>query len=208
MKLISVEGNIGAGKSTLLPKLAEALGFHYLLEPVDSDPEFLRLLTEFNKETDSVSARNNFQRYMTNLRADMLKNVDQNGSYIIERSLLSDLVFTHATMANYEKTAEDAGQHMDCYKHLIGRLLDYPVVNVCVYLRTTPKISYDRMYNRGREAEMKTPLSYIEDLSTFHDAVLPQACRKSGTHLITVNWDQPQSNIDDLVETIKAKLAE
>lgn len=203
MKLICVEGNIGSGKSTLLPKLAEAIGYEYILEPVDTDDEFKRLLGEFTSNPNSVEARNNFQMYITNQRADLLVGLDPDGKYLIERSLLSDLVFTHACMANYENTPEDAAHHMDCYKHLISRLMDYPTIDVCVYLKTTPFVAYQRMRKRGRAEEMSTPLEYIKDLSAFHDAVLPQVCRKAGTKLVTVSWDNP-AGADMVVDMIKA----
>lgn len=200
MRIICVEGNIGAGKSTLLPKLAEAVGAKFLLEPVDSDGEFRRLLEAFLK--GGVDERNTFQMYMTNQRADMLTGLDPHGFYIIERSLLSDLVFTHATMAQYENTPEEAARHMDCYKHLIARICDYPKMDKCLYLKTTPKVSYDRMLSRGRVEEAGTPLSYLEDVSAFHDAVLPQVCRKAGTELVTVDWDEGMP-LEDLVELLK-----
>lgn len=187
--ILAVEGSIGAGKSTLLPKLAEVLGFEFLLEPVDTDGEFKRLLGVFMNNPKCVHARNDFQMYITNQRADMLKDIDPNGKYLIERSLLSDLVFTHACMANYEDTPEDAAHHMDCYKHLIARLQDYPTINTCLYLKTDPVVAYSRVMNRGREEEKFMPMSYMRDLSAFHDAVLPQACRKAGTRLIVIDWN-------------------
>lgn len=193
MKIVCVEGNIGSGKSTILPELAKAIGYEYLLEPVDTDGEFGRLLEEFSANPACVKARNNFQMYITNQRADIFANANPDGKYLIERSLLSDLVFTHACMANYENTPEDAAEHMDCYKHLISRIHDYPKIDICIYLKTTPYVSYNRMRKRGREAEMSTPLSYLADLSAFHDAVLPQVCRKAGTRLVTLNWDIPKS---------------
>ncbi|MGL4353257.1 MAG: deoxynucleoside kinase [Aeromonas popoffii] len=188
--IIAVEGSIGAGKSTLLPELARVLGFEYLLEPVDTDGEFKRLLGHFMDNPKCVHARNEFQMYITNQRADMLANIDPDGKYLIERSLLSDLVFTHACMANYEDTPEDAAHHMDCYKHLIARLQDYPKIDVCLYLKTDPVVAYNRVLKRGRAEEAFMPMSYMRDLSAYHDAVLPQVCRKAGTRLITMDWNQ------------------
>lgn len=204
MKLIAIEGNIGAGKSTILPQIAAALNATPLLEPVDTDEEFKRLLGEFTAHPDNVDARNNFQRYLTNQRADMLVGLPENGTYIIERSLLSDLVFTHACMANYEHTPEAAAKHMDCYKHLIARLHDYPKVDYCVYLKTLPLTAYNRMRKRGRPEEDNVGLDYLVDLSNYHDAVLPQVCRKAGTKMITLQWDNPTS-AEDMMKMLEAK---
>lgn len=190
MKIIAVEGNIASGKSTLLPKLAKAIGAEFIVEPVDTDGEFKRLLVAFLN--GGVDERNAFQMYMTNQRADMLIDLDPNGLYVIERSLLSDLVFTHATMSHYENTPEEAQRHMDCYKHLIARLQDYPTIDLCLYLKTTPEVAQKRMIGRNRSGEVEgTSLDYLTDVSAFHDAVLPQVCRKAGTELLTVDWDCP-----------------
>ncbi|WP_305810105.1 deoxynucleoside kinase [Photobacterium kishitanii] len=89
--IICIEGNIASGKSTLLPKLAAMLQATTILEPVDSDPEFQRLLGLFSFNPADVNARNNFQYYITTQRANLLKNLNPNNCYIIERSLLSDL---------------------------------------------------------------------------------------------------------------------
>lgn len=195
-RFITVEGNIGSGKSTLLPKLAKAMGFTPILEPADTDPEFGRLLTELYENEGCVHARNNFQRYVTEQRFNMLKDLPE-GDYIIERSLLSDLVFTHATMSNYEHTAEDAMLHMDCYKHLVSRLNEYPKMDLCVYLDVLPAVAKERIKKRGRESEQSLSLEYLEDIGSFHMAVLPQVCRKMGTRLASIQQFMAE---DDWIE--------
>ncbi|MGR5265319.1 deoxynucleoside kinase [Photobacterium damselae] len=201
--IICIEGNIGSGKSILLPKLAAILQATPILEPADTDPEFQRLLGLFSHNPSDVHARNNFQRYITSQRANLLKGLDSDGLYIIERSLLSDLVFTHACMSNYENTPEDAATHMDCYKHLIAKIHDYPTIDYCIYLKTDPSVAFKRMKQRGREEESSLTLDYLTDISAFHDAVLPQVCRKMGTQLIEINWDNPES-LHNLVEKLRS----
>ena len=200
--IICIEGNIGSGKSTLLPKLAAMLQAVTILEPVDTDPEFQRLLGLFSCDPSNVNARNNFQYYITTQRSNLLKNLNPNKRYVIERSLLSDLVFTHACMSNYENTVEDAAKHMDCYKHLIAKIHDYPTIDYCLYLKTKPEIAYQRMRKRARPEEMTLSLRYLTDLSAFHDAVLPQACHKMGTTLIEVDWDNPNA-----IDLLRVKLS-
>lgn len=202
-QIICVEGNIGAGKSTLLPQLAAALNATAILEPVDSDPEFQHLLGEFTRDPFNVTARSNFQCYITAQRAELLNNLDPQGVYIIERSLLSDLVFTYACIANYNSTAEDIAKHMACYQHLISQINQYPIIDYCIYLKTDPEVAYSRMRQRGRAEEMGLELSYISDIDAFHDAVLPQACRQMGTKLIRIDWNTPRA-IADLLPQLNA----
>lgn len=203
MKFICVEGSIGAGKSTLLPLLAAQIGYVHLLEPVDQDPIFREKLQRFTSNPKCVHARNDFQMYMTNQRFELLNSLPE-GNYLIERSLLSDLVFTHACMSSYEGTPEEAALHMESYRHLIGRINDYPKMDACLYLKTSPVTAYQRMLGRGRKEEKGTPLSYMVDVSNYHDAVLPQVCRKMGTKLVTVNWDYP-TDVTQLVQTMLAE---
>lgn len=184
MRLIAVEANIGAGKSTLLPKLAEKLGFKFIQEPVD-DPEFLRLLEEFTQNPHDTNKRLRFQQYITVRRANLLKDLPE-GDYLIERSLFSDLVFSQVNMLSMERPS---GKYLDYYYDIIDRLKDYPHIDAVIYLHTSPQVAYDRMIGRGRGAEEGTPLAYLEDISRYHEASLPQTCREYGTKLLAYNWD-------------------
>lgn len=184
MKLIAVEGNIGTGKSTMLPKLAERLGYTQIQEPVD-DPEFLRLLKEFTDNPHDTAKRLDFQKYITESRANLLTDLPD-GKYIIERSLFSDLIFSQVNMLGMERPD---GVYLSYYYDIIDRLKDYPQVDAIVYLKTTPEVAHSRMMGRNRDAEKGTPVEYLGDLSRYHDACLPQICREYNTQLIVVDWD-------------------
>lgn len=184
MKLIAVEGNIGCGKSTVLPTLAAELGFKFIQEPVD-DPRFLELLDQFTKHPHDTKKRLEFQQYITKRRAELLKDIPD-GNYLIERSLFSDLIFSQVNMLSMERPE---GEYLGYYYDIIKRLEDYPKVDAVVYLQTTPRVCWERMKSRGRSAEEGTPLSYLSDLSRYHDAGLPQICREYGALLCRFDWD-------------------
>lgn len=184
MKLIAVEANIGAGKSTLLPQLAEELGYECIQEPVD-DPMFLELLEAFTKNPHDTTKRLDFQKYITQRRAELLKDIPD-GNYLIERSLFSDLIFSQVNMLGTERPD---GAYLSYYYDIIDGLKDYPQVDAVIYLKTSPAICHKRMMDRGREAEAGTPLSYLTDLSRYHDAALPQICREYHTELYRFDWD-------------------
>lgn len=201
MRLIAVEANIGAGKSTLLPKLAEKLGFTQIQEPVD-DPEFLRLLNEFTQNPNDTKKRLQFQQYITHRRATLLDGIED-GDYLIERSLFSDLIFSQANMLSMEKPD---GTYLNYYYDIIERLKTYPKVDAVIYLRTSPEVSYKRMLGRGRDAEAGTPLDYLQDVSRYHDASLPQTCRNYNTKLLTFGWDdygESEGGLDAVVHRLK-----
>ena len=161
-KLVAIEGNIGVGKSTLLPLLAKELTEHdnadwqLILEDVDSDPEFQRLLQAF---TVDPARRIEFQRYITNKRSDICKDLDPAYNYIIERSLLSDLVFCQANLA---EACRPDGKDLDYYYDIQTKLVDYPRVSAVVYLRCEAESAYTRMLSRARDAEQGTPREYLQ----------------------------------------------
>lgn len=182
---VAVEANIAAGKSTLLPQLAAELGWEPLKEPVD-DPHFTALLEDFTKHPHDANRRIRFQKYITERRAGLVKELDPNVNYLIERSLYSDLIFSQANFLSME---QPNAMYMDYYYDIKRRLQDYPRISAVIYLRTTPEIAYKRLISRAREAENGTPLSYIEDLHNFHEACLPQICREMATPLVKLDWN-------------------
>ena len=186
--LIAIEGNIGVGKSTLLPKLISELNEHsnekwqLIIEDVDTDPEFQRLLKAF---TVDPTKRIEFQRYITNKRADICKNLDTSFNYVIERSLFSDLVFCQANLA---EACRPDGKDLDYYYDIQDKLKDYPQVSAVIYLKSDPVISYTRMIERARDAEAGTSQEYLQLISDCHDTFLPHICRRYNTQLITQEW--------------------
>ena len=186
--LIAVEGNIGVGKSTLLPKLIDDLNrkssvqWQLIIEDVDTDLEFQRLLKAF---TVDPTKRIEFQRYITNKRATICKDLDPSLNYVIERSLFSDLVFCQANLA---EACRPDGQDLDYYYDIQDKLKDYPQVSAVVYLKSNPVISYQRMVARARDAEAGTTQEYLQLISDCHDTFLPHICRRYNTQLITQDW--------------------
>ncbi|GAA4899421.1 deoxynucleoside kinase [Ferrimonas pelagia] len=188
-ELVAVEGNIGVGKSTLVPRLVEHLNtmdgkpWKMILEDVDTNPEFRRLLAEF---TQDPTKRINFQRFITNHRASLCADLDPAYNYVLERSLYSDLVFCQA---NLQEACRPDGDDLTYYYDIWDKLEDYPKVTSVLYLRSSPQIAYQRMLNRARQAEDGTPYSYIKLISDCHDAFLPHICNNKETLLLTEEWD-------------------
>ena len=188
MRIIAIEANIGAGKSTLLEPLRQELelwsgqDWELIIEPVDDDPEFHRLLKEFVAYPDDADKRVRFQKYITVQRQELLRDLPD-GNYLIERSLFSDLVFSQC----YFLTAERPSAHyMDYYYDIKRRLKDYPKIDVVVYLDRSPEACFKSIAKRAREGEYYD-LHVLEDIKRFHDACLPQITREYGTQLIHVD---------------------
>lgn len=191
---VAVEANIGVGKSTLLPRLISALNefkhesepeWCQIQEPVD-DPVFAELLQQFYDNPENPDVRIEFQMYLTNRRSDLVKGLDRNKHYVIERSLFSDLVFSQANFLSME---QPSAAYMDYYYDIKRRLVEYPHVDLCVYLQADPRVAYERMLQRGRDSEMDIPLEYMEDIHRFHEACLPQICREYKSTIKTYDWN-------------------
>ena len=186
-KVISIEGNIGIGKSTLAPKLATELSnltgenWVSILEDVDTNDVFQQKLAAFT--ADPVANRVDFQNYMTDLRHGIGKNLTAGSNYILERSLLSDLVFSLANI--------DCDSNEQCeIQRITDALNDYCTIDTVIYLQADPRVCYSRMLGRGREQENGTPLSYIEHLADCHDKYLPKFTSQYNMPLLTVEYSQ------------------
>ena len=184
-KVISVEGNIGVGKSTLLPKLAEELALQtgenwlYVEEEVDTNLEFQAHLKAF---TDNPQAnRVAFQNFMTDLRHNIGKNLTAGANYILERSLLSDLVFS---MANIDCDSED-NSHITRIEEALN---DYCKIDTVIHLQADPRVCYERMLGRGRTQEQGTPAEYIEHLENVHRDVLPKYATQYNAPLLNLEY--------------------
>ena len=204
MKIIAIEANIGAGKSTLLQPLADELKqwtdehWEVLIEPVDEDPEFQRLLKVFIENPTLPDERVKFQRYLTNQRQDMLKDLPD-GNYIIERSLFSDIVFSQLNFLDMELPS---AHYLQYYYEIVDKLKTYPKVDCIVYLDRAPKSCLESIAKRGRDGEDGYSLSYLEDVKRFHDACLPQIARKYETPLVTLNLQASYADVELTALTI------
>ena len=188
-KLVTIEGNIGAGKSTLLAPLVRALNeisnesWQLIKEDIDENPEFQVLLTEYNQDP---SARIRFQRFITNHRAKLLEGLDDSVNYVVERSLISDLIFLQANLCTIPRPD---GEDIHYYYDIHDRLKQYPKIDMVLYLKTSAQVCFNRMQQRGRDAEKGTPENYIKLISDYHDCMLPHVCDDNKIKLLSIDWN-------------------
>lgn len=152
---IAIEGNIGAGKSTVLTPLAEELGFTLIQEGIETDEGFQKTLAAFYAD-DSVENFVALQEYLANYRANIVKNLDPNKNYIMERSLQGAALFSIAE--NHTNTATWILQN---FKH-VPQPLHY------IYLDCPAHVCLQRIAKRGRECEKTIPIEYLQNLEYAH----------------------------------------
>jgi len=207
MRIVVIEANIAAGKSTLLQPLVDELqlwsgeDWELVIEPVDQDPEFHRLLKEMIADMSNPDKRIKFQMYLTESRQKLLNELPD-GNYVVERSLFSDLVFSQMYFLTTEKPS---GEYLDYYYNIKQKLKEYPQVDCVVYLDREPEACLESLKKRNREGE-HYELHYLQDLKRFHDACLPQIAREYNTTLINVslgeNYALPSVIAADVMEVI------
>lgn len=204
MKIVAIEGGIASGKSTLVEPLAIQMAaitgneWSVVKEPVDTDPEFHRLLTQFIDNPTDANKRAEFQMYITRSRQALLKDLPD-GNYVVERSLFSDLVFTQANMLS---TEGPTGAYQASYYDIKDHLKEYPQIDLVVYLDRNPKACFQSMLERDRAGENGYSVTYFEDLHRFHLACLPQIAREYNTQFINIELGNMYANPEIVAQSV------
>lgn len=177
--LISLDGNIGSGKSTL-GNIIKNIGFInnkkviFLSEPVDiwksiKNSENKDILECFYNDIKKYSFSFQMMAYIS--RLSQIKNTiknNPNSIIISERSVFSDknifakMLYDDNQMEEIEYTI---------YKKWFDELTeDIIKLNGIIYLKTEPKVSFNRIKKRNRNGENNIPLSYIEKCHSYHES--------------------------------------
>lgn len=156
---ISIEGNIGCGKSSLLTTISKNIRIPVFLEPVDT--EWKQGLDYFYTDharwgfTFNMNVLNTYSRW---------KNNDYTAVY--ERSPVScKHVFT--------QLQKDSAKLTDYEYRLFNEIYDKIawVPDVMIYVKTDPKVCFQRMQDRGRECESTVSLDYLQGVHDKHEAM-------------------------------------
>ena len=188
--VISVEGNIGSGKSTLLEKLAEHYASDasicFLQEPVDiwdsiKDEEGVTILQKYYADQKRYAFSFQMMAYISRIalmRAALKKNYKV---IIIERSVYTDSA-VFAKMLFDDKKIEEIEYKI--YLRWVNEFIDeFPPVKF-IYVRAEPAVSFDRIFQRGRQGEM-IPFEYLQNCHKYHDEWL----LLTGSPLLILNAD-------------------
>lgn len=173
--ILSIEGNIGSGKSTIIEYLKNNYknnNIIFLPEPVEQwenikDKNDNSILQKFYSNQKKYSFAFQMMAYISrlNLLRDTIKN---NPSKIIitERSLFTDK-YVFAKMLYDSENMEDV--EFQIYNNWFNSFLDIAPISKMIYLKTDPKVSFERIAKRNRNGEDKIPFDYIENCNLYHD---------------------------------------
>lgn len=180
--ILSIEGNIGSGKSTVINNLKEYYKnndknndkIYFLEEPVSEWIEFKdsdgkNIIEKFYENQEHYSFSFQMMAYISRLAMlkRAIKYCKENEIYLIicERSLQTDKnVFC--------KMLYDSGKIEDINFQIYNKwfsefIFDIPLIYF-LYIKTDPKIAYDRVLIRNRKGE-NINIEYLEMCSIYHD---------------------------------------
>ena len=173
--ILSIEGNIGSGKSTIIDYFKN--NYHndniiFLPEPVDEwdnikDNENNTILKKFYNNQKKYSFAFQMMAYISrlNLLRNTIKN-NPNKIIISERSLFTDK-YVFAKMLYDSGNMEDVEYQI--YNNWFQSFLDLAPISKMIYLKTNPKISFDRISIRNRQGEDNIPYDYIKNCHLYHN---------------------------------------
>lgn len=198
--IISIEGNIGSGKSTVINNLKEYYKssdknnnkVYFLEEPVSEwveikDSDGKNIIEKFYEDQEHYSFSFQMMAYISRLTMlkRAIKHCKEKGIKLIicERSLQTDKnVFC--------KMLHDSGKIEDINFQIYNKwfsefISDMPLIYY-VYIKTDPKIAYERVLKRNRKGE-NISVEYLEMCSMYHDNWLVNGNVNSNVNNMTRN---------------------
>jgi deoxyadenosine/deoxycytidine kinase len=169
-----IEGNIGAGKSTFLQLINNNLPhLNAVFEPVNvwQKEEHGRSLLQ-NFYTDTPRWAYSMETFTLINRIHENSKINDRNVAIAERSIYSGYYcfaknsYLKGFMSNLE---------WGMYKQWFNFLTDhssYQEPSGFIYLRTTPKVAYERIIKRNRAAENLISFDYVSQIHQRHEELL------------------------------------
>eukprot|EP00093_Oithona_nana_P013953 13953.XXX_529034_528297_1 [CDS] Oithona nana genome sequencing. len=167
---IAVEGNIGSGKSTFLSHFQTFEGVYVVPEPLD---QWTNLAGRHNLLQSSFKdpKRCSFQ-FQSFVQLTRLKVWNQEAKHskvkIVERSIHSNrYVYLEVARQSGNLNAEEYEVLCSQYETM-SRIFDFRL-DLIIYLRSDPMMSYERMLSRGRIEESDAKLKYLQNLHEAYE---------------------------------------
>lgn len=191
---VVVDGMTGVGKTSLMELMVGEFGFKPFIEIFRDEND---LLGKYYNEGRRWCFP--MQLSFLNNRYSQYKEACQLGKAIMDRSIYSDPIFASL----YHKTGDMEPEEYFVYKSLFGTLVDsLEPPELVVYLEVSADEAIRRIQLRGREDELKMPLSYWKNL---HEVYTEYYNNYQLAPLLRINVEKMDfvNNPEDRLEILK-----
>ena len=195
---IGIAGIIGAGKSTLAKGLADFLDYTAYNEPVKDNPYLVDFYADMNRWGAMMQIHLLFRRFEQHQQIVWNK---RKGA-VQDRTIYEDTIFArmlHDAGFIDQRDYETYTGHFNVMK----RFLVYP--DVLIYLRVSPKVSMQRIQERGRTSEGGITLEYMENLYNGYENFIQEM--NHYTRVLTLDWNEYMEP-DEVAKMLKEKTDE
>ena len=195
---IGISGIIGAGKSTLAQNLAMHLGYEAFKEPVKENPYLEDFYANMNRWGAMMQIHLLFRRFEQHQQ--IVWNSKEGA--VQDRTIYEDTIFARML---HEAGFIDQRDYETYIGHfnIMKRFLVYP--DVLIYLRVSPKVSMQRIQERGRDAESRITLEYMENLHQGYESFIAEMDHY--TRVLTLDWNEYKEP-EEVAELVKEKANE
>lgn len=212
--IITVEGNIGAGKSSFAKSLYRAMckagrKVVYIPEPVEAWTKFqgvnlLELMYE-DRERWAFTFQVNAILHMAKKDGEAVEYSDKGFTVIRERSSFSArTVFTPVISRGMTPQEEFILREVCNSVPVANRpCANCQASDITIYLRTDPKICYERVNGRARpeEVQERVDLQYLNKLHDQYEIQMPKV-QLSGCRLLVADGDDFDINDPQSVKVV------
>ena len=200
---IYVEANIGSGKTTFLNLLEE--DYNTIKEPLD---EWLKLtdgeeniLDKFYKDADRWAYTFQMETFMSRIQS--IKKNEIEGINIIERSIYTDMNCFASLAHDNRHIKELEWKLYNKWFNWLNNSFDVEADGY-IYIKTDPKISYNRIAKRSRSEESSIPLTYLEQVHQKHEEWL----NSTKTPVLILDGNQEFESNNVIINTWKENINE
>ena len=157
MTIIVIDGNIGSGKSTVINKLDSE--YSTICENIHLFKPWLNL---YYTNMSKYALGFQIEVLMSHMKNKIL--IDKSDINIVERSPLSCLHIFGKNLLNNNILSEI--EHNLCIK--MNKEYGW-LPKIIIYLKTSPKVSLERLMKRNRIGENNISLKYLSDINNLYD---------------------------------------
>jgi deoxyadenosine kinase len=192
---IGIAGIIGAGKSTLAQSLAAHLGCVTYNEPVDDNPYLDDFYLDMNRWGAMMQIHLLFRRFEQHQQIVWKK---KKGA-VQDRTIYEDTIFARMLHQAGFIDKRDYETYLGHF-NIMKRFLVYP--DIFIYLRVSPETSMQRIQERGRGAESRITLEYMQKLYQGYESFITEMDHYTRT--LTVDWNEYMET-KEVAEMVKEK---